>query len=179
MKSKQTSGQGKVLIVTALAVALFSLGIFVGNSISGYYAYQVETDMAGIGCLSTDDFSAATISVSDSLVYLTSGCMRMSIVTTPEQTMSIDAGIRKLESERPLAHDIMANQLQVFGIEVAMVKIHTVEDGVYYADLILKSGNKLLRMDARPSDAIAIAVRTNAPVYVSNELMDEEGFAIC
>jgi bifunctional DNase/RNase len=60
-----------------------------------------------------------------------------------------------------------------------MVKIESFSGGAYFAKLLLQQGNKILNLDSRPSDAIAIAVRTNAPVYVSKDIMTMMGENVC
>ena len=166
--------------IVALPMVFLFVGVFIGNSISGYYTYRIETDVAGLDCMSIEEFTEIDISVlNEGIIFLTSGCRRMSMLTTPEQTMSIDRALKGMGEPRPLAHDLMSNQIEVFGIEVVMVKIHTFEDGIYYANLILRQNNIVLEMDSRPSDAIAIAVRTGAPIYVSTTLLEEKGKAVC
>jgi len=179
MRAK-TRNQGNVkLIAGALAFVFLVIGIFVGNSISGYYVYQVDMNVADLPSTSTDGFTEVGISIAPMEILLTGSCRRMSVMTSAEQIASIDLAIRRMEAPRPLAHDIITNEMKVFGIEVLMVKIHSLEDGIYYSNIIFRQNNKVLQMDSKPSDAVAIALRMNAPVYVSDDLLKAEGKAVC
>ncbi len=178
MKRKESSNR-KVTLVMIVVAATFFLGMFLGNSINGLYMYTMENDMVKISSLSTDGFAEADITIDPGLIYLTDGCRRLSMVTTTEQTTSIYSGMAGIKTTRPLVHDIMKNQFEAFDIKIIMVKINTLENRTYHANLITQYGNRVLEMDARPSDAIALAVRMDAPIYVSNVLMEEEGQAIC
>ena len=176
---KMRPGGGNRLIIVGLIAVFLVAGVFIGNSISGYYTYRIEEDTARIPSLSTDDFTEVSVSIEPAIIYLTGACRQILMVTTLEQTASIDMALRRMQSLRPLAHDIMTKQMKVFGIEILMVKVHTLEEGAYYADIIFRQNNKVLEMDARPSDAIALAIRMNAPIYVSNDLMEDQGEAVC
>jgi uncharacterized protein len=76
---------------------------------------------------------------------------------------------------RPLTHDLIRDLLQAIGQELAQVRITSLQDGVFYADLIFASG---LEVSARPSDAIAIALRTGSPIFGAEEVLDEAGIPI-
>jgi len=78
---------------------------------------------------------------------------------------------------RPLTHDLYLSTLQAFGAQVSRVVIVNMENEIYYARLILEAENeimqrKIIELDARPSDCLAIAVRSGAPVYVVRRLWD-------
>jgi bifunctional DNase/RNase len=76
---------------------------------------------------------------------------------------------------RPLTHDLIRDLLKAAGQELAQVRITSLQDGVFYADLVFTSG---LEVSARPSDAIAIALRTGSPIFGAEEVLDEAGIAI-
>lgn len=85
--------------------------------------------------------------------------------------------LRDAPKERPGTHDLMGQMLVAFGITVERVVITELRDSTYYARLILKQknelGRKLVELDARPSDSIALAVAMKRPVYVAPDLWDE------
>jgi len=137
-----------------------------------------EKPIAQIGW-NTDGFSKASVSVEDSKIMLTSGCYRLVIFADVGQIDSISRGMNDEIGKRPTTHQIMADSLNFFGINAAIVKITKMENNTYYARLILRQGNKVLDIDSRPSDAIAIAVRMNAPIYVSDSLLETYGEKIC
>lgn len=76
---------------------------------------------------------------------------------------------------RPMTHDLIKNLLDALGETLAEVRITHLEDGVFYATMAFSSGTEV---SARPSDAIAVALRTKAPVVGAAELLDEAGVEI-
>jgi bifunctional DNase/RNase len=76
---------------------------------------------------------------------------------------------------RPLTHDLMRNLLEAVGQQLAQVRITSLEDGVYFAVLVLSGG---VEVSARPSDAIALALRTGSPIFGAEEVLAEAGIAI-
>ena len=76
---------------------------------------------------------------------------------------------------RPLTHDLIKNLLDTLEAEVCMVIIHDLRDSTFYGQIILKWQENTLEIDSRPSDAIAVALRANAPIFVSDEVIDEAG----
>lgn len=80
-----------------------------------------------------------------------------------------------MAAPRPLTHDLFRDALDAFGQRLSQVQITGLRDGVFYADLVFASG---ARVSARPSDAIALALRTGAVIYGSDTVLDEAGIAI-
>jgi uncharacterized protein len=76
---------------------------------------------------------------------------------------------------RPLTHDLLKDVLTATGFELAEVQITEVRDGVFYATLILGDG---IEVSARPSDSIALALRTGSRILCSEEVLDEAGLAV-
>ena len=74
---------------------------------------------------------------------------------------------------RPLAHDLLLNCIQLGGAHVVRVVINDLQDGTYYATIDLDTPKGILHIDARPSDAIAVAVRAHCPVFVDGTVEDE------
>ncbi|EFK98575.1 conserved hypothetical protein [Streptomyces sp. SPB78] len=76
---------------------------------------------------------------------------------------------------RPLTHDLFKNVLEAVGQELTEVRITGLKDGIFHAELVFASG---IEVSARPSDAIALALRTGSPIYGAEELLDSAGIAI-
>jgi uncharacterized protein len=76
---------------------------------------------------------------------------------------------------RPLTHDLMKNLLEAMGQELTEVQITDMKDGVFYANLVFGSG---VEVGARPSDSIALALRTGSRIVCSEEVLDEVGLAV-
>ena len=85
--------------------------------------------------------------------------------------------LRDAPKERPLTHDLLADVFRGFGIEVERVVITELKNSTYFARMILKMenelGTKIVEVDARPSDCLAIASAQKVPVYVSNSLFEQ------
>jgi len=132
-----------------------------------------------ISILDLYGFTKVDIEVEPGVIHLTANCLTLSMVTTDLQTASIESGISGEVLERPTAHDLMKEIFDTYNISVSMVKIISFDNGTYYARLVLKRENTVLNLDSRPSDAIAIAVRTKAPVYIKDEILAEQGAYSC
>ena len=100
---------------------------------------------------------------------------RLPIVIGSAEAESIAVGIEKHKNGRPHTHDLFIRFAREFGIEVMEVVINRFRDGVYYAMLVCKQGDDLTMIDARPSDAIAIAVRLGCEIYAYESVMEEAG----
>ena len=100
---------------------------------------------------------------------------RMPIVIGSAEAESIAVGIEKHRNGRPHTHDLFLRFAKEFGIEIMEVVINRFRDGIYYAMLVCKQGDDLTMIDARPSDAIAIAVRVGCEIYAYETVMDEAG----
>ncbi len=91
--------------------------------------------------------------------------------------MAITGFMRGVSKERPLTHDLMASLLQAFGARVERAVINDVNGSVFYARLIIAAENqlhsrKLIELDARPSDSIALAMHQGAPVFVARKVLE-------
>lgn len=100
---------------------------------------------------------------------------RLPIVIGSAEAESIAVGMEKHKNGRPHTHDLFLKFAHEFGIEIMEAVICRFRDGVFYAILICKQGDELTMIDARPSDAIAIAVRAGCEIYAYETVMDEAG----
>lgn len=91
----------------------------------------------------------------------------------PYEAEAITLSLQEVEVTRPLTHDLLRNVLQELGAEIVQVNITSLSDDVFYARIILNINDRELSIDSRPSDAIALAVRTHVPVFIAEEVMDE------
>lgn len=88
------------------------------------------------------------------------------------EAFSIQTAIDKLPYPRPLTHDLLISVLEGLKSEIEKVLIDDLNDGVFFARIIVKRDGNVYEFDARPSDSLALAVRANAPVYVSEKVMN-------
>ncbi len=100
---------------------------------------------------------------------------RLPIVIGSAEAESIAVGIEKHKNGRPHTHDLFLRFAKEFGVEISEVVINRFRDGVYYAMLVCKQGDELTMIDARPSDAIAIAVRLGCEINAYESVMEEAG----
>jgi bifunctional DNase/RNase len=89
------------------------------------------------------------------------------------EATSIASAIKQLSMQRPLTHDLMYDIFLDLGIKVQRVMITELKEATYYAELVLALGDRVIIFDSRPSDAIAIAVRAAAPIYVAQQVLDQ------
>ncbi|OFW61260.1 MAG: hypothetical protein A2133_11250 [Actinobacteria bacterium RBG_16_64_13] len=83
--------------------------------------------------------------------------------------------LQNAELPRPMTHDLLVATIERLAAKLAAVLITELRDNTFYALLQLEAGGHELRVDSRPSDAIALAVRTNAPIFASTELLEANG----
>ena len=83
-----------------------------------------------------------------------------------------------VQPPRPLTHDLFKDVIIGLGATLTAVELTEIKEGVFYAELLLTSTNGERRISARPSDAIALAVRTESPIFASDELLAEAGIEI-
>ncbi len=94
------------------------------------------------------------------------------------EAQAIAIQINNVEVPRPLTHDLFKNVLDFLECRLQRIEISDVVDGTYYAKLILERDGKEMTIDSRPSDAIALALRFTAPIFVEDSVMEEAGIVI-
>jgi bifunctional DNase/RNase len=91
------------------------------------------------------------------------------------EASSIAMKLQGLTPERPLTHDLFVSAIEAVGARVDRVVVVEMSEETYHARLILAMGERLIEVDARPSDALALAVRTGARIFATVDLMDQAG----
>jgi len=89
------------------------------------------------------------------------------------EASAIATEIEKIDLARPMTHDLLKNILTTLNVEVQKIEVTDLRDNTFYAIIHLGADGKALTIDSRPSDAIAIALRTKAPIFVSQEVIDK------
>ena len=100
---------------------------------------------------------------------------RLPIVIGSNEAQSIAMGIERQKNSRPLTQDLFLNFANSFSINIKEVVINRFREGVFYAVLVCEHLGELSMIDARPSDAIALAVRCGCPIFAYESVMDEAG----
>ena len=98
-------------------------------------------------------------------------------IGTPEAT-AIALALEGIETARPLTHDLMKTLLDALGADIERVDVTSLDEGTFFADLVIEAEGEELTISSRPSDAIALATRSGAPVFASRALLDEAGIEI-
>ena len=86
--------------------------------------------------------------------------------------------IENIATPRPMTHDLLKNLLDELDIKVEKIVVNDVKDNTFYAMIYCRHMNRVITIDSRPSDAIALATRAGSPVFASKELLDEAGVEI-
>lgn len=89
------------------------------------------------------------------------------------EAMSIQMALEKRFLPRPLTHDLLVNLLAILSAHPRMLRIDRIEDQTYYAELVVEHNGMRVDIDCRPSDGIAVALRSGVPIYVENTLLYE------
>lgn len=122
--------------------------------------------------------------------YLKAGKEYILLLNGVNDKRTLPVGIGKLEAQaiafhingvqfpRPLTHDLFKNLLGLLNYDVAKAEIFALIDDTFYAHLVIKRDNQTYELDSRPSDAIAIAMRCNAPIFVDESVMEKAGIII-
>ncbi len=96
------------------------------------------------------------------------------------EALAIDRGVKSLQTLRPMTHDLITSIIKQFDAELEQIVIHDLRDHTFFAKLILRRNGKLLEVDSRPSDAIALGVVAKTPIMVEDSILREvcpgEGF---
>ena len=101
------------------------------------------------------------------------GTRRLPIIIGAFEAQSIALEMEGVVPPRPMTHDLIKNLIDAFGSYLSEVLINDLKEGTFFAKLIFEDMG--IEIDSRPSDAIAIAIRCNAPIYVNADILDETG----
>ncbi len=104
-----------------------------------------------------------------------SGNRRLPIIIGQYEAQSIALELEGIKPPRPLTHDLLKEVIETFGYSVNYIVINELRDSTFFAKIKFDS-TSIEEMDARPSDAIAIALKFSSPIYVNSDIMDEVGF---
>jgi hypothetical protein len=94
------------------------------------------------------------------------------------EATAIDKELKNITSPRPMTHDLLHSILAQVQVQVKEVKIVDLKDHTYYATLFLKLNKGVIEVDARPSDAIILALKSKIPILVAAKILDEQGIAL-
>ena len=106
------------------------------------------------------------------------GERRIPIIIGGYEAQAIAIELEGLKPPRPLTHDLFLNIATAVGLTLNEVNIYRLEEGIFYSELLLEKDGQEIKIDARTSDAIALALRFRCPIYTSSEILDKSGIVL-
>ena|SRR5688572_21311529 len=103
------------------------------------------------------------------------GDRKFPIVIGSPEAMAIDRRLKGHIHPRPLTHDLLASVIEQLGGNIDRIEINNLQDHTFYARIHIKQDGQVVKIDSRPSDAIALGVATNVPIYVAEHVLEAVG----
>src|SRR5476651_486129 len=138
-----------------------------GNSMK-----KIKLDIVGLSYSQTQSGAYALV------LGEVNGRRRLPIIIGSFEAQAIAIEIEKMTPSRPLTHDLFKSFAQAYHINIQEIIIYNLVDGIFYAKLICSDGKKVIEIDARTSDAIAIAVRFECPIFTYEFILSTAGIVI-
>ena len=101
------------------------------------------------------------------------GSRTLPIVIGLTEALAIDRRVKGIPMQRPMTHDLLANVIETLSAELERIVINDLRDHTFYAKLVLRFQGEVVEVDSRPSDAIALGVATEVPIYVEDHVLSE------
>ncbi len=95
------------------------------------------------------------------------------IVIGDAEALAIDRRLKGYKKARPMTHDLLADTIERLGGELEKIVINDLKNHTFYAKLVLRANGEIVEIDSRPSDAIALGVASDAPIFVSEHVLRE------
>jgi|SRR6185437_13115346 uncharacterized protein len=133
---------------------------------------KIKLDIVGLSYSQTQSGAYALV------LGEVSGRRRLPIIIGSFEAQAIAIEIEKMTPSRPLTHDLFKSFGQAYHITVQEIIIYNLVDGIFYSKLICSDGKKMAEIDARTSDAIAVAVRFDCPIYTYEFILSTAGIVI-
>ena len=131
----------------------------------------VELKIHGISY--SDNTSGAFAIILDEV----NGNKKLPIVIGSYEAQSIAIALeKKIKTSRPLTHELFKGFADKFNITLNHIVIHKLSDGVFYSNMVCEKDSEVVKVDSRTSDAIALSIRFDAPIFVTKEILAEAGF---
>jgi hypothetical protein len=133
---------------------------------------KIKLKVLGISYSQTQSGAYALVLIEEN------GERRIPIIIGGFEAQAIVIKLENLDPPRPLTHDLFKSFADEFNINVVEVFIYKLEEGVFFSQLICDNGEKEYSIDSRTSDAVAIALRFNCPIYITEEILDKAGITV-
>lgn len=180
----RTHGRSALLIFLVFILG-FSLVYFGNIALTGWSVHSSATGQKFIPEHYLGDprdltaYTLIEVEVFDVGVLFRSGCTGVWMSMPYEKTFSIKRGEVGVFDIRPTQHDLMYDILTTYAINMTYARIERIQNDFYYATVLLENDDKILELDTRPSDALALATRFKAPVYIATSLLRQQGRDVC
>lgn len=102
------------------------------------------------------------------------GERQLPVIIGASEAQAMVIELKGIVPPRPLTHNLFASVLEILGVKLMRVLIYKVDNGVFYSYLYMKEDETILRIDARTSDAVALALRMNAPIFIYEDILEAE-----
>jgi bifunctional DNase/RNase len=99
----------------------------------------------------------------------------LQIVIGLTEALAIDRRVKGVQLQRPMTHDLLANVIEHLGGELEKIVINDLQEHTFYAKLVIRHNGELVEVDSRPSDAIALGVAGDVPLYIADHVLNEAG----
>jgi bifunctional DNase/RNase len=101
------------------------------------------------------------------------GSRSLPIVIGLTEALAIDRRLKGVPLQRPMTHDLLANVIESLSAELEKIVVNDLHEHTFYAKLVIRSGGELVEVDSRPSDAIALGIAGEVPIYVEDHVLEE------
>lgn len=128
---------------------------------------RVKLKVMGISYSQTQSGAYALLMIEEN------GERRIPIIIGGFEAQAIVIKLENLEPPRPLTHDLIKKMADQFNIKVTEVMIYKLEEGVFYSKMVCDNGEKEYSIDSRTSDAVAVALRFECPIYIDNDILEK------
>src|SRR5512133_90763 len=99
------------------------------------------------------------------------GERKFTIVIGPVEAMAIDRRLKGSTMPRPMTHDLLASVIEAMGGALDRIEINDLQQGTFFARLFIRQGERIVEIDSRPSDAIALGIATMVPIFVADHVL--------
>jgi uncharacterized protein len=133
---------------------------------------KIKLKVLGISYSQTQSGAYALVLIEEN------GERRIPIIIGGFEAQAIVIKLENLDPPRPLTHDLFKSFADEFNIALIVVFIYKLEEGVFYSKLVCDNGEKEYSIDSRTSDAVALALRFNCPIYITEEILEKAGITV-
>ncbi|MBK8806900.1 MAG: bifunctional nuclease family protein [Bacteroidales bacterium] len=133
---------------------------------------KVKLNILGLSFSQTQDNAYVLILVEEE------GERRIPIIIGGAEAQAIAIQLENLKAPRPLTHDLFLNFANSFDIRITEVIIYKLQEGIFYSKIVCSDGKKIVEIDARTSDAVALAVRFGCPIFTSTDVITRAGIVL-